>query len=72
MVIYPVVHEPVMFDLMREVETGAETFATVEMLAAAEKLECECLLVDLSGKSGRSVALKSTPVRRSINCSGIV
>ena len=44
MVIYPVVHDPVMFDLMREVETGAETFATVEMLAAAEKLECERLL----------------------------
>jgi phosphoglycolate phosphatase-like HAD superfamily hydrolase len=44
MVIYPVVHDPVMFDLMREVETGAETFATVEMLVAAEKLECERLL----------------------------
>ncbi len=44
MVIYPVVHDPVMFDLMREVETGAKTFATVEMLAAAEKLECERLL----------------------------
>jgi phosphoglycolate phosphatase-like HAD superfamily hydrolase len=44
MVIYPVVHDPVMFDLMREVETGAETFATVKMLAAAEKLECEHLL----------------------------
>ena len=44
MVIYPVVHDPVMFDLMRAVETGVETFATVEMLAAAEKLECERLL----------------------------
>jgi len=44
MVIYPVVHDPVMFDLMREVETGAETFATITMLAAAEKLECERLL----------------------------
>ena len=44
MVIYPVVHDPVMFDLMRQVETGAETFATIEMLAAAEKFECERLL----------------------------
>ncbi len=44
MVIYPVVHDPVMFDLMREVETDAETFATVEMLAAAEQRECERLL----------------------------
>ncbi len=44
MVIYPVVHDPVMFDLMRAVETGAETFATIELLAAAEKRECERLL----------------------------
>ncbi len=44
MVIYPVIHDPVMFDLARAVETGAPTFATVEVLAAAEKLECERLL----------------------------
>ncbi len=44
MVIYPVVQYPVMFDLMRAVETGAPTFATVELLTAAEQLECERLL----------------------------
>ncbi len=44
MVIYPVIHDPVMFNLARAVETGVTTFATVEMLAAAEKLECERLL----------------------------
>lgn len=44
MVIYPVIHDPVMFDLARAVETGATTFATVEMLVAAEKRECERLL----------------------------
>jgi len=44
MVVYPVIHDPVMFDLMRTVETGAPTFATVEMLATAERLECERLL----------------------------
>ncbi len=44
MVIYPVVHSPVMFDLMRAVETGKTEDATVEILAAAEKRECERLL----------------------------
>ncbi len=44
MVIYPVIHDPVMFDLARAVETGATTFATVAMLVAAEKRECERLL----------------------------
>jgi hypothetical protein len=44
MVIYPVVHWPVMFDLMREVERGHTEHATIEMLAAAEKRECERLL----------------------------
>ncbi len=56
MVIYPVVHDPVMFDLMRAVETGAETFAAVEMLAAAEKLECERLLVMYQGNLAFSSA----------------
>jgi phosphoglycolate phosphatase-like HAD superfamily hydrolase len=44
MVIYPVIRWPVMFDLMREVETGNTEHATVEVLAAAEKRECERLL----------------------------
>jgi phosphoglycolate phosphatase-like HAD superfamily hydrolase len=56
MVIYPVVHDPVMFDLMREVETGLGTFATVEMLAAAEKLECERLLALYQGNLAFSSA----------------
>ncbi len=44
MVIYPVVHWPVMFDLLRAVETGDTTQATAELLVAAEKRECERLL----------------------------
>ncbi|GCE12717.1 HAD family hydrolase [Tengunoibacter tsumagoiensis] len=44
MVIYPVVHAPVMFDLMRAVETGATTEVTIDLLAAAERRECERLL----------------------------
>ncbi|GHO82937.1 HAD family hydrolase [Dictyobacter formicarum] len=44
MVIYPVVSAPVMFDLMRAVETGDTSQANVELLAAAERRECERLL----------------------------
>jgi len=44
MVIYPVVHWPVMFDLMRVVETGNTEHATIETLVAAERRECERLL----------------------------
>lgn len=44
MVIYPVIHAPVMFDLMRAVELGDTSQATIELLVAAEKLECERLL----------------------------
>ncbi len=44
MVIYPVVRWPVMFDLMRAVETGATSEVTQEQLASAERLECERLL----------------------------
>lgn len=44
MVIYPVVHEPVMFDLMRAVETGQSTQVITEQLVAAEQRECERLL----------------------------
>jgi len=44
MVIYPVVQQPVMFDLMRAVETGQGGDVTLDMLVAAEKRECERLL----------------------------
>ena len=44
MVIYPVVHWPVMFDLMRAVETNTTKDATLEMLVAAERRECSRLL----------------------------
>jgi phosphoglycolate phosphatase-like HAD superfamily hydrolase len=44
MVVYPVVRWPVMFDLMRAVETGDTSQATIESLSAAERRECERLL----------------------------
>ncbi|HET7640211.1 MAG TPA: hypothetical protein VFK47_15905, partial [Ktedonobacteraceae bacterium] len=44
MVIYPVVRWPVMFDLMRAVETGDAEDGTFEMLVSAEKKECARLL----------------------------
>jgi len=44
MVIYPVVRWPVMFDLMRAVETSTAAEVTQETLLAAEKRECERLL----------------------------
>ena len=48
MVIYPVVRWPVMFDLVREVETGGKAVAAdrdaFETVIAAEKRECERLL----------------------------
>lgn len=44
MVIYPVITAPVMFDLMRAVETGDTLQATLELLAVAEQHECERLL----------------------------
>ncbi|HYL44038.1 MAG TPA: HAD family hydrolase, partial [Ktedonobacteraceae bacterium] len=44
MVIYPVVHWPVMFDLMRAVETGQDGGIALETLVAAEKRECARLL----------------------------
>ncbi len=44
MVIYPVVRWPVMFDLMRAVETGDAKDGTFDMLVAAEKQECARLL----------------------------
>lgn len=44
MVVYPVVHWPVMFDLMRAVETGKTNDVSIETLVVAEKRECERLL----------------------------
>jgi len=44
MVIYPVVRWPVMFDLIRAIETGDDGEVTIEILAAAERRECERLL----------------------------
>jgi phosphoglycolate phosphatase-like HAD superfamily hydrolase len=44
MVIYPVIHSPVMFDLMRAIEMGNGEQIDVALLAAAEKRECERLL----------------------------
>jgi phosphoglycolate phosphatase-like HAD superfamily hydrolase len=44
MVIYPVVRWPVMFDLMRAVETGEAEHSTFEMLVSAEQQECARLL----------------------------
>ncbi len=44
MVIYPVVRWPVMFDLVRAVETGEASDITLEMLILAEQRECHHLL----------------------------
>jgi len=44
MVIYPVVRWPVMFDLMRAVETGNANNVSTETLISAEMYECERLL----------------------------
>ena len=44
MVIYPVVHAPVMFDLLRAVEQADTREANTEMLVMAEQRECERLL----------------------------
>ena len=44
MVIYPVVHQPVMFDLVRTIETGTAENVTASTLIAAEKRACEQLL----------------------------
>lgn len=46
MVVYPVVKSPVMFDLMRALETGQEVPAgiTAETLLEAERAECQHLL----------------------------
>lgn len=45
MVIYPVIQAPVMFDLMRAVELGDTSQASIDVLIAAERRECERLLM---------------------------
>ncbi|MGB8348395.1 MAG: HAD family hydrolase [Ktedonobacteraceae bacterium] len=44
MVIYPVVRWPVIFDLMRDIETGNMPDSVLEMVASAEERECNRLL----------------------------
>ena len=44
MVIYPVVHWPVMFDLVREIEVGDAEEGLCDILVAAEQHECGLLL----------------------------
>ncbi|MBX5448470.1 HAD hydrolase-like protein [Thermogemmatispora sp.] len=52
MVIYPLVQWPVMFDLMRAVETGAPCPVTAEILVAAERRACQRLL-EIYRRTGR-------------------
>ncbi|GAC1615650.1 MAG: hypothetical protein NVS4B9_04980 [Ktedonobacteraceae bacterium] len=56
MVIYPVIQAPVMFDLMRAVETGNTEQADEALLAAAEKRECGRLLAIYSDTLAQSTA----------------
>ena len=44
MVIYPVVHWPVIFDLMRAVEVGNAEEGSCDLIVSAEKHECDRLL----------------------------
>ena len=44
MVIYPVIHRPVMFDLVRAVETGNAPDTSIKTLVTAEQQECQRLL----------------------------
>ncbi len=56
MVIYPVVHWPVMFDLARAIETGTTATSSLNTLVAAEKRECERLLAIYSATLAQSTA----------------
>ena len=60
MVIYPVVRWPVMFDLMRAVETGDAGDGTLEILVSAEKQECARLLDIYRSTSTASTAEEHT------------
>jgi phosphoglycolate phosphatase-like HAD superfamily hydrolase len=59
MVIYPVVRWPVMFDLMRALETGSATDIDQETLIAAEQRECERLLTIYQSTLAASTAAEN-------------
>ena len=56
MVIYPVVRWPVMFDVMRSIETQQATEFTMKTLVDAERRECERLLIRYSQTLAHSTA----------------
>ena len=56
MVIYPVIHDLVMFDLMRAVETGDTSQADQELLVSAERRECARLFSIYEATLERSTA----------------
>jgi len=56
MVIYPVVRWPVMFDLLRDIETGNAPGGTLETVVAAEERECERLLAIYAATLAHSTA----------------
>jgi phosphoglycolate phosphatase-like HAD superfamily hydrolase len=58
MVIYPVIHWPVMFDLMREVELGSAEEDSYNMLVSAEKHECGRLLDIYQSTFAQSTAIE--------------
>ena len=59
MVIYPVVYWPVMFDLMRAIETGNVTDVSLATLVAAERRECERLLASYRSTLAPSTAAEN-------------
>ncbi len=59
MVIYPVVHWPVMFDLMRAVETNTPETVSLETLVAAERRECSRLLAIYTQSLKHSTAVEN-------------
>jgi hypothetical protein len=58
MVIYPVVHWPIMFDLMREVEVGNAEDGSHDILVSAEKHECGRLLDIYQSTFAQSTAIE--------------
>ena len=58
MVIYPVVHWPVMFDLMRAVEVGNAEDGSYDILISAEKYECSRLLDIYESTFAQSTAVE--------------
>jgi phosphoglycolate phosphatase-like HAD superfamily hydrolase len=56
MVTYPVIRWPVMFDLMRAIETGNSPDGTLEIVISAEERECERLLAIYEATLAHSTA----------------